>query len=47
MVPFALLCQGDPVDKQSKRRSSIHQQLADAGARFIPVDIAATVRLQR
>ncbi len=40
MVPLALLCQGDPGDKQSKRRSSIHQQLADAGARFIPVDIA-------
>lgn len=42
MVPLALLCQGDPVDKQSKRRSSIHQQLADAGARFIPVDIAGS-----
>ncbi len=42
MVPLALLCQGDRGDKQSKRRSSIHQQLADAGARFIPVDIAGS-----
>ncbi len=35
-----VIVSGRSEDKQSKRRSSIHQQLADAGARFIPVDIA-------
>ncbi|KSB86081.1 2'-hydroxyisoflavone reductase, partial [Salmonella enterica subsp. enterica serovar Newport str. S09097] len=35
-----VIVSGRSRDKQSKRRSSIHQQLADAGARFIPVDIA-------
>ncbi|ELS1590577.1 aromatic alcohol reductase, partial [Salmonella enterica] len=29
-------------DKQDKLRSSIHQRLADAGAQFIAVDIAAS-----
>ncbi len=40
MVPFALLCQADPWINRAKRRSSIHQITGDAGARFIPVDIA-------
>lgn len=35
-----VIVSGRSRDKQSKRRSSIHQQLADAGARFIPVNIA-------
>ncbi|HIH8737520.1 TPA: NmrA family NAD(P)-binding protein, partial [Salmonella enterica] len=37
-----VIVSGRSRDKQSKRRSSIHQQLADAGARFIPVDIAGS-----
>ncbi|NMJ17088.1 aromatic alcohol reductase, partial [Salmonella enterica subsp. enterica serovar Anatum] len=38
----SVIVSGRSRDKQSKRRSSIHQQLADAGARFIPVDIAGS-----
>lgn len=38
----SVIVSGQSRDKQSKRRSSIHQQLADAGARFIPVDIAGS-----
>lgn len=37
-----VIVSGRSRDKQSKRHSSIHQQLADAGARFIPVDIAGS-----
>lgn len=32
----SVIVSGRSRDKQSKRRSSIHQQLADAGARFYP-----------
>lgn len=38
----SVIVSGRSRDKQSKRRYSIHQQLAGAGARFIPVDIAGS-----
>ncbi|SUH37254.1 oxidoreductase [Salmonella enterica subsp. enterica] len=40
MVPFALLCQGDPGINRANDVPAFINNWPDAGARFIPVDIA-------